>query len=76
VDPVAARPGAGVPASFLLTEQLSGTVRLSIIHSAKGLDAAHVLLFGAHELEGRDDEEARVLSRSSGRDGPVAAPES
>jgi hypothetical protein len=53
--------GAGVPASFLLADQSSGTVRLSTIHSAKGLDAAHVLLFGAHELEGRGDEEARRL---------------
>jgi len=53
--------GAGVPASFLLLDQLPGTVRLSTIHSAKGLDAAHVLVFGAHELEGRGDEEARRL---------------
>jgi len=53
--------GAGVPASFLLLDQLPGTVRLSTIHSAKGRDAAHVLVFGAHELEGRGDEEARRL---------------
>ena len=51
----------GVPACFLLTEQVLGAVRLSTIHSAKGLDAAHVLLFGTHELEGRGDEEARRL---------------
>ena len=50
-----------VPASFLLSEQLPGAVRLSTIHSAKGLDAGHVLLFGGHELEGRGDEEARRL---------------
>lgn len=53
--------GAGVPASFLPTDHIPGTVRLSTIHSAKGLDAAHVLLFGAHELEDRGDEEARRL---------------
>jgi superfamily I DNA/RNA helicase len=52
---------AGVPASFLLTDQVPGTVRLSTIHSAKGLDAAHVLLFAAHELQERSDEEARRL---------------
>jgi hypothetical protein len=53
--------GAGEPASFLLTDHLPGTVRLSTIHSAKGLDAAHVLLFAAHELQGRGDGEARRL---------------
>jgi superfamily I DNA/RNA helicase len=52
---------AGVPACFLLTDQVPGAVRLSTIHSAKGLDAAHVLLFSAHQLEGRGDEEARRL---------------
>jgi ATP-dependent DNA helicase RecQ len=53
--------GGGVPACFLLTDQLPGAVRLSTIHSAKGLDAAHVLLFSAHELAGRGDDEARRL---------------
>ena len=52
---------AGVPASFLLTDPIPGTVRFSTVHSAKGLDAAYVLLFGAHELEDRGDEEARRL---------------
>jgi len=51
----------GVPASFLLTEQSPGTVRLSTIHSSKGLDAAHVLLFAGHDLDGRGDDEARRL---------------
>jgi superfamily I DNA/RNA helicase len=51
----------GLSACFLLTEQLPGAVRLSTIHSAKGLDGACVLLFSAHELEGRGDEEARRL---------------
>jgi superfamily I DNA and RNA helicase len=51
----------GISACFLLTDQLPGAVRLSTIHSAKGLDAACVLLFGAHELEVRGDEEARRL---------------
>jgi len=50
-----------VPASLLLTAKSPGTVRLSTIHSAKGLDAAHVLLFGGHELDGRGDEEGRRL---------------
>jgi hypothetical protein len=39
-------------------------VRLSTIHSAKGLDAAYMLLFAAHELEGREDEEAGGYSTS------------
>ena len=52
---------AGVPASFLPTDHSPGTVRLSTIHSAKGLDAAHVLLFAGHDLEARGDEEARRL---------------
>jgi superfamily I DNA/RNA helicase len=53
--------GAGVPASFLLADQSAGTVRLSTIHSAKGLDATSVLLFAGHDLEARGDEEARRL---------------
>jgi len=52
---------AGVPASFLPTDHAPGTVRLSTIHSAKGLDAAHVLLFAGHDLVARGDEEARRL---------------
>jgi hypothetical protein len=52
---------SGLPASLLLTDQSADTVRLSTIHSAKGLDAAHVLLFGGHDLDGRGDEEARRL---------------
>ena len=51
----------GIPACSLLTDHVPGAVRLSTIHSAKGLDAACVLLFAAHELEGREDEEARRL---------------
>jgi ATP-dependent exoDNAse (exonuclease V) beta subunit len=51
----------GIPVYFLLAEQSPGTVRLSTIHSAKGLDAGHVLVFGGHDLEGRGDEEARRL---------------
>jgi superfamily I DNA/RNA helicase len=51
----------GISVCFLLTGQLPGAVRLSTIHSAKGLDAACVLLFGAHELEVHGDEEARRL---------------
>jgi len=51
----------GIPACFLLTDQLPDAMRLSTIHSAKGLDAVCVLLFSAHELEGRGDDEARRL---------------
>jgi len=51
----------GISACFLLTDQLPGAVRLSTIHSAKGLDAASVLLFATQELETRGDEEARRL---------------
>ena len=36
-------------------------MRLSTIHSAKGLDAASVLLFAGHDLEVRGDEESRRL---------------
>ena len=43
------------------TDQAADTVRLSTIHSAKGLDAAHVLLFGGHDLDGRGDQEGRRL---------------
>ena len=50
-----------MPASLLPTDQLPGTVRLSTIHSAKGLDAAHVLLFAGHDLDGRGNDEARPL---------------
>ncbi len=50
-----------IPACSLLTDHVPGAVRLSTIHSAKGLDAAYVLLFATHELEGRDGEEARRL---------------
>jgi UvrD-like helicase C-terminal domain/Nuclease-related domain/AAA domain len=51
----------GIPSCSLLTNHVPGAVRLSTIHSAKGLDAACVLLFAAHELDGREDEEARRL---------------
>jgi UvrD-like helicase family protein/nuclease-like protein/AAA domain-containing protein len=51
----------GIPSCSLLTDHVPGAVRLSTIHSAKGLDAACVLLFAADELDGREDEEARRL---------------
>ena len=50
-----------IPACSLLTDHVPGAVRLSTIHSAKGLDAACVLLFATHELQEREDEEARRL---------------
>jgi superfamily I DNA/RNA helicase len=36
-------------------------VKVSTIHSAKGLDAAHVVLVGAHELDRRGEEGRRLL---------------
>lgn len=51
----------GVQASVVATNAPPGSVRLSTIHSAKGLDAAHVLVIGGHELEQRDEEEGRRL---------------
>jgi superfamily I DNA/RNA helicase len=52
---------AGLPASLVAPNAPPGAVRLSTIHSAKGLDAGHVLLIGGHELEQRDGEEGRRL---------------
>ena len=50
-----------VRAAFVAPTASRASVRLSTIHGAKGLDAAHVLLVGAHELEQRDDDERRRL---------------
>ncbi len=49
-------------AAWLLAEtaQAEG-VRVSTIHSAKGLDADSVLLLDAHELQAREAAEARRL---------------
>jgi superfamily I DNA/RNA helicase len=52
---------SGVPAVWVAAHVPSGAVRLSTIHSAKGLDAGHVLLVGGHELEQRGNEEGRRL---------------
>jgi hypothetical protein len=53
---------AGVPVQLLVGRRAQpGAVRLSTIHSAKGLDSEHVLLLGAHQLERRDEAEARRL---------------
>jgi hypothetical protein len=53
---------AGVPARDLRGRGGTGAVRLSTIHSAKGLDAACVITIGAHRatLHG-DEEQARRL---------------
>ena len=51
----------GVPARLLGGMAQPGTVRLSTIHGAKGLDAEHVLLLGAHQLDRRDEKQARRL---------------
>jgi len=48
---------AGVPARVLRGQGGAGAVRLSTIHSAKGLDAACAITVGAHRIEEHDDEE-------------------
>jgi superfamily I DNA/RNA helicase len=54
--------GQKIPASFLPARRVDGTVGVSTIHSSKGLDAGHVLILSAHELDGlRTREEARRL---------------
>lgn len=54
--------GQKIPASFLPARRVDGTVGVSTIHSSKGLDAGHVLILNAHELDGlRTREEARRL---------------
>jgi superfamily I DNA/RNA helicase len=58
---------ADIPVQLLVGRRAQpGAVRLSTIHSAKGLDSEHVLLLGAHQLERRRDEaEARRLLYSA-----------
>lgn len=52
----------GIATSFLPDRRVDGTVSVSTIHSSKGLDAAHVLILNAHELDGLEvEEEARRL---------------
>jgi superfamily I DNA/RNA helicase len=54
--------GQKIPASFLPEQRVDGTVGVSTIHSSKGLDARHVLILNAHELDGlKTREEARRL---------------
>jgi hypothetical protein len=54
--------GQKVPASFLPEQRVDGTVGVSTIHSSKGLDAGHVLILNAHELDDlKTREEARRL---------------
>ena len=51
-----------IPAAFLPDRRVDGTVGVSTIHSSKGLDAGHVLILNAHELDGlKTREEARRL---------------
>lgn len=52
---------AGVPAQVLRRRGQPGAVRLSTVHSSKGLDAECVLLLGAHRLDRYDKTEARRL---------------
>ncbi|MBI2491977.1 MAG: ATP-binding domain-containing protein [Candidatus Rokubacteria bacterium] len=52
---------AGVPAQVLGRRGQTGAVRLSTVHSSKGLDAECVLLLDAHRLERHDETEARRL---------------
>jgi hypothetical protein len=51
----------GIAASFLPDRRANGTVGVSTIHSSKGLDAGHVLILNAHELDRLEEEEARRL---------------
>ncbi len=53
--------GEGISASLVGPSAPPASVRISTIHSAKGLDAEHVLLLGGHELEQRDEKEGRRL---------------
>ena len=51
-----------IRASFLPEGRVDGTVGVSTIHSSKGLDARHVLILNAHELDGlKTKEEVRRL---------------
>ena len=52
-----------IAASFLPEQRVDGTVGVSTIHSSKGLDAKHVLILNAHELDGlkTKDEVRRLL---------------
>jgi hypothetical protein len=52
---------AGIPAQLLGGRVRAGVVRLSTVHSAKGLDAESVLVLRAHELERRDEAKGRRL---------------
>lgn len=51
----------GVPSRLLGGRSIPGVVRLSTIHGAKGLEADHVLLLQAHQLEQHRPDEARHL---------------
>ncbi len=54
--------GQQIPATFLPSERGHGAVGVSTIHSSKGLDASHVLILNAHELDSlKTREEARRL---------------
>jgi hypothetical protein len=54
--------GQKIPVSFLPTGRANGTVGVSTIHSSKGLDAGHVLILNAHELDSlKTRAEARRL---------------
>lgn len=52
---------AGIPAQLLGGRGRAGVIRLSTIHSSKGLDAEFVLILKTHELEKRDEAEGRRL---------------
>ena len=52
---------AGIDAAFLPDGRADGAVAVSTIHSSKGLDAAHVLMLSAHELDNLEDDERRRL---------------
>ncbi len=51
----------GVIASQLGETERTDGVRVSTIHSSKGLDADYVLLLDTHQLQAREEAEARRL---------------
>lgn len=52
---------AGIQAQLLGGRGRAGVVRLSTIHSAKGLDAEHVLVIGVHQLAAHAESDSRRL---------------
>lgn len=51
----------GVSAWLLYDQAEPGAAKLSTVHGAKGLDAAHVLLVNGHDLDTNEEEHGRRL---------------